>query len=274
MHALRRAGTRSAPLLAVVAALALAACNATPAPSLLSDPKAILAAAVTSAAEAGTVHVDVAASGNLPIDLTGTGGAGPGLDLTGTTAAIDADLPSGAVRATFVAPGLLGVRGELIAVDGSGYIKSTLTGPLYRRQSVAVPPVPAASADPATILQGLQDLLDQPGIDPVKGDDVPCGSGTCYTVAIELTPAELAGMGADVGSLPIPADLPIPIPNLDDATVGLTFRVDQATTDLSGLTAVVDLGADAPVTLDLTFSKWGEPVTVTAPPADQIAPDG
>jgi hypothetical protein len=272
MDELRHAGRRLAPLLAIVAALALAACNATPAASLLTDPKAILGAAVTSAAAAGTVHVDAVASGTLPIDLTGTGAAGTGIDLTGTTASLDADLPAGATRATFVAPGLLGLRGELIALDGSSYIKTTLTGPLYQRQSAGVPDELLPSADPAAMLGGLQDLLAQPGVDPVKGADVPCGTGTCYTVEIELTPAELAALGAGTGDLPLPADLPIPIPSLDEASVALTFRVDQVTNALSGLTAVVDLGGDAPATLDLTFTKWGDAVTVSAPPADQIAP--
>jgi hypothetical protein len=262
---------RSLLALAAVAVLAtlVVACNSTPAPSLLSDPTAILTAAATNAGTAKSVHVDAVASGKLPIDLTGAG-ASAGIDLTGTTASVDADLAGGDLHATFAAPGLLGVRGEVIMVDGSTYLKTTLTGPLYQKQGGTTTTAPTPSVDPATMIKGLQDLLAQPGVDPVKGADVACGSATCYTVEIELTPAELAALTAGGG--PIPSGLPIPIPSLDQATIDLTFKVDQATTRLAGLTAVVGLGPDSSATLEATFSKWDEGVTVSAPPPDQIAP--
>lgn len=270
MQANARPRRRSLLGLVVVtlATLAVVACNATPAPSLLSDPTAILTAAATNASTAAGVHVDVAASGKLPIDLTGAG-ARAGIDLTGTTASVDVDLAGSDLHATFAAPGLLGVRGEVIVVDGSTYLKTTLTGPLYQRQGTTTT-VPTPSADPAAMLKGLQDLLAQPGIDPVKGADVACGNATCYTVEVELTPAELAALTAGGGALP--SGLPIPIPSLDQATVDLTFKVDQATTRLAGLTAIVGFNAENAATVEATFSKWNEAVTVSPPPPDQIAP--
>ena len=272
MHPTPRPRHRSllAVVTVVLAALAIVACNGTPAPSLLSDPTAILTAAATNASTATGVHVDVVASGKLPIDLTGAG-ASTGIDLTGTTASVDVDLAGGDLHATFAAPGLLGVRGEVIVVDGATYLKTTLTGPLYQKQGAATE-VPIPSADPAGMMKGLEDLLALPGIDPVKGADVACGSATCYTVEVELTPAEIAALTAGAGGGPLPSGLPIPIPNLDQATVGLTFKVDQATTRLAGLTAVVAFDANTSATVEATFSKWNESVTVSPPPPDQIAP--
>jgi hypothetical protein len=274
--------------------LLVAACGGTPAASVQTDPKAILTTAVENAAQAKTVHVDVAASGNLPVNL-GLGSAG--LDLSGTTASADVDLKAPAAHATFDAPGLLGVRGELIAVDGKTYVKTSLTGPQFREQSGGS--LPSASGEPAasagvpaagSMVQQLQDFLSKPGVDPTLGADAPCGSATCSTVQIQLTPAELAALQSESGVELPTANLPVDVGDLSNAGVDLTFHVTKDTNRLFGVTAVVDMQAGASgapaastapgassastITLDLTFSKWDDPVTVTAPPADQIAPAG
>lgn len=251
--------------LAIAATLAIAACQGQTAPTL-TDPDAILAAAVRTTAEQTTVRIDATLDGQVAVDL-GAGSAP--FDLSGSTASADIDLAGGDARTTFSVSLL---TGELIAVDGTTYLKTTLTGPDYIAQPIGGI-APGASADPSTILTALTDLLAQPGLDPVKGDDVECGGTTCYTVVIELTPDELAGLG---GGLAVPTDLPlpIPIPDISAATVQLTVRVTKDTTRLAGLAAAVDLGDSGDLDLDLTFSKWGDPVTIAAPPADQVAPAG
>jgi hypothetical protein len=252
--------------LVVAALLAIAACQGQTAPTL-TDPNAILAAAVRTTAEQKTVRIDATLDGQVAIDLLGSGGAP--FDLSGSTASADIDLAGGDARTTFSVSLL---TGELIVVDGTSYLKSTLTGTDYIAQPIG-DAAPDPSAVPSTILTALTDLLAQPGLDPVKGDDVECGGTTCYTVAIELTPDELAGLG---GGLALPTDLPlpIPIPDLSAATVDLTVRVTKDTTRLAGLAAALDLGDSGKLDLDLTFSKWGDPVTISAPPADQVAPAG
>ncbi len=256
-------------------ALAAAACNSEPAASPLTDPTAILQAAATQTASATAVHLDLAADGELSVDLTGTGAGAP-LSLADTTASADFDLAGGDVRATFALPGILGLRGELIAVDGTAWVKTTMTGPLYREVPLggAVPTDPSASPDTASMLQALTDLLEQPGLDPVKGEDVECGTTTCYTVRIELTPEELAGLGGEGAELPIPTGLPIPIPDVGEFGIDLTIRVEKATTRLAGITAVATAGETGELTAEVTFSKWNEAVTITPPPADQIDSNG
>lgn len=252
--------------------VAVGACQSQPV-TLLSDPNAILGAAVTTTAAASSVRADATLDGTIAIDPFGVG-AGTPVDLAGTSASADIDLADSDARTTFSVPGLLGVAGELIAVDGSAYLKSTVTGPQYKVLSLGQP-TPSASGETATVLSGLTDLLSTPGLDPVKGDDVPCGSGTCYTVTIQLTPAELATLGGGLAlpsNLPIP--IPIPIPDLSGATVDLTVRVEQLSTHLNGVTAVIDLGDAGKLTLQITFSKWDEELTIAAPPADQVAPAG
>ena len=177
--------------------------------------------------------MDVAASGNLPVNL-GIGGAG--LDLTGTTASADVDLKAPAAHATFDAPGLLGVRGELIAVDGKTYVKTSLTGPQFREGSTdglpgasGVPALPSAGAsgEAAAMLQQLEAFLSKPGVDPALGADAPCGTATCYTVEIELTPAEIAALQTETGMELPTASLPVDVGDLSQAGVDLTFHVDQ-----------------------------------------------
>lgn len=242
------------PLLVLV----LAACQGQPV-TLLDDPDAILAAAATTTSAATSVHVDLTADGTVTIDALGTG-VGTPIDLSDTTAAADFDLQSGETRATFSAPGLLGLAGEAIVADGTAYIKTTLTGPKYRATPVG--------ESPEKPLAGLTDLLAQTGLDPVKGADVPCAGGTCYTVEFQLTADDFGDLlGSNVQ---LPAGLPIPIPDLSAATVDLTLQVEQATTRLSGITAELHLGEMGDPTVQATFSKWNEPVSISAPPADQV----
>lgn len=257
----------------IVASLAVVACQSSPTASALTDPREILGAAVTTMAAAKTVRIDGRIDGKVALDLLGSGGATP-IELTGTTAKADLDLFSGNARATFSAPGLLGVTGEAIVLDGTSYLRTTLTGTLYQVQ-----PAPSAPAQPsgtvrASILQGLTDLLADPRLQPVKGEDAQCGNTTCYRVDVALSGDGLAALGA--GGVRLPSGLPIPIqlPDLTAATVNVTVLVAKDTTRLSDVKAAIDLGVDGTATVELTFSKWDEPVSISAPPPDQLAPGG
>ena len=257
--------------LVVLAGMLVAACQSAPTPSELQDPRAILAAAATTTASAKTVRVDATADGSVALDLLGIGTAST-VELNGTTASADLDLARGNARTTFSAPGLLGLTGELIALDGTSYFKSTLTGILYQVQPIgAAVPIPSGGAS-ATILKGVTDVLANPTLRPIKKDDEPCGSATCYRVDITLTPADLAALGA--GDLQAPAGLPVPIqlPDLTTATLELRVLVAKDSTHLAGLRAAIDLGAAGSPVVEFTFSKWDEPVSISAPPADQLAP--
>jgi hypothetical protein len=263
---MRRIRTVAAPLAAL--SILIAACGG-PSASPLSDPSEILGAAVTSTSTATSVHIDLAADGTFTADLMGTGTATP-VQLSDTTASADVDMAGGEAKATFSIPGLLGLSGEVIAVDDTLYYKTSLTGAMYQTMPLSSAAAEIPSPDPsaaASMLAELNDFLAQPGVDPVKGENVDCGGKTCYTVTIELTPDEIAALGGDV---PQPSGLPVPMPDLADTTVDLTFKVEQDTTRLAGLDAVITAGSEGSLTLNLTFSKWNEGVSVEAPPADQV----
>jgi hypothetical protein len=246
----------------LIATLVLAACQGQPV-TLLTDPNEILAAAATTAVAATSVRVDLSIDGTIAIDPLGTG-AGTPVDLDDTTLNADLDLQNAKTRATFAAPALLGLSGELIVADAM-YLKSTLTGPKYRSTPLTGPSEPP--------LQGLTELLARSDLQPVKGADVPCAGGTCYTVTLTLGPDDLGGL---VGGAGLPSELPIPIPlpELAASGVELTLHVEQASTRLSGATATIDLGEAGEVTVQGTFTRWNESVQIAPPPPDQVEPVG
>ena len=112
------------------------------------------------------------------------------------------------------------------------------------------------------LIDNLGDILLKPGLNLVKGDDVACGSKQCYTVSADVTADDL-GATALTG---LPVDLA-------GATLKLTIRVEKDLPyHLAGITAVLSQPDGTALTVDITASKWDEPVTISAPPADQVKP--
>jgi hypothetical protein len=257
---------RSVSILAI-ATVALAgvvsACNGVSSGPVLTDPTAIVTAALTSAEAAKSVHLELAATGTATVPLPIAGSAGTPIDLTGTTASADVDLTKSAAKVTFSVPTMLGLAGELIAVDGKLYVKTTLTGPQYQETDLGgAAPSPSHAPD---MIDNLGDLLLKNGVVLVKGDDVACGSKQCYTVTADVDPAKVAPSASGSGSI---AGLPI---DLSGATVKLTLPVEKDLPNhLAGVTAEIGTSSNGSGKIDLTFSKWDEPVTIAAPPADQI----
>lgn len=249
-------------LAASVAILVSACGGSTPGPAL-TDPNAIIAAALKSTEEAKSVHLDIAIDGTATVTIPGATGAGTPVSLDDTTAAADIDFEKPAGKATFAVPALLNFAGEVIAVDGKTYMKTTLTGPLYQESPAAASPVDPSDA--GGLIDDLGDLLLKEGIELVKGEDGPCGAEECYIVTTTLSPEDLGLSGTST-----PANLPI---DLSGASVALTIAVEKDLPyHLAGVTAVLTMDDGSAVTLELTTSKWDEPVSISAPPADQVKP--
>ena len=223
---------RSVAILALTATLALvvSACQGGSSAPALTDPKEIVTAALKATETAKSVHLDITLDGTVSIALPIGGGAATPVNLTGTTANADVDFVKPALKATFAVPAMLGLAGELIAVDGKSYIKTTITGPLYQDSAGAGP------VDPSTargIVDNLGDFLFKEGVELIKGDDVACGSKQCYTVTADLSAADLGTTaGGSLGALPI---------DLTGASVALTLRVEKDLPHhLAGVEAVAE----------------------------------
>ena len=250
-------------LIAAFAVLVSACGGSTPGPTL-TDPTAIITAALTSTKGAKSVRIDGTMDGKATIALPFAGRAAAPVDLTGATVSADLDMTAGSLRATFAAPGLLDVAGELIEVDRKGYLKTTLTGVQYRPIDVGRT-LPLDPTGTSGFVAAIGDLLLAPGVDPVKGSDVTCGPGTCYSVSADLSASKL---GAILG--PTADNLPI---DLAGAGVSITMWVEQSLPyHLAGIAITVTMADRSKLKLDLTFSKWDVPVSIGAPPADQVKP--
>lgn len=259
-------------------ALAVAACGSTPAEPELTDPTAIVTAAVKAADASTSVHVDASVDGAAPISLPGIGGAlggalggsGSGggggsaapIDLTGTTASADIDMAAPAAHATFTIPTVFNVTGDLIVTGGQAYAKTTMTGAKYQR--VALSSLPVDVTDVHGLIDQLGDAVLGSGVPLAKGSDVACGSASCYTVTANLTADQLTAL---LGGAP--SGLPV---DLAGSTLEVTIRVEKsAPHHLAGATITSTAASGDKLTADLRFSAWDEPVTVAAPPADQVA---
>ena len=194
---------RTPAILAIVTtlALALSACQGGPTAPALTDPKEIVTAALNATEAAKSVHLDVTLDGTLSVAVPGLGAATP-VNLTGTTANADVDFAKPALKATFAVPAMLGLAGEIIAVDGKSYVKTTITGPLYQESAGSAGPVDPSAAP--GMVDNLGDILFKEGVVLTKGDDVACGSKQCYTVSANLTSEQLGtGAAGSLGNLPV-----------------------------------------------------------------------
>lgn len=251
--------TRSVGAFVLTAALVAAACGGPTLPAL-TDPTEIVAAGLRSVETARSVHVELTASGTIEASLTGQSD-GTSVRLDGTSGAADVDFANGKAHSTFTAPGFL-LSGELIQIGPTSYFKSNLSGPLFIAQE-ATEAFPVDPADPMSLLDDVGALLTSEEVERVKGEDVDCGGKRCYSVVIELSSEQLAALAGSA----IPADLPLAV---GPTSLSLTMLVERDTQKLSGITAVGTTAKMGSVTLNATFSKWDEPVDITAPPADQV----
>jgi hypothetical protein len=249
--------------LAAAVAVLVSACNGGNLAPALTDPKAIVTAALKATEAARSVHLDATVSGTADVTLPIGGSGSTPIDVTGTTATADVDFARPAAHASVAVPALLNFSGDLIAVDGKSYLKTSLGGSLY-----GVSASPGAATDPlqvSGIVDNLGDLLLKDGVDLAKGADVTCGSKQCYTVTADFTAAQL-GLTGPLGAAGASVDL-------SGATLKLTVRVEKDLPyHLAGLIAVVTMADASSLTAEVTASKWDQPVTVVAPPTDQVRP--
>ena len=251
--------TLGASVLAVVAACG----GGSPAAPALTDPVDILAQSVQTLNDVKSFHADVAVSGSVNVDLMGTG-QNSAFPLDNTTATLDVDVENKNAKATFSAPSLMGLSGELIQIGNTTYTKTSLTGAQWQKSESA----DAGAVDEATEMSEediaeLREQLSKPEVAPTKGEDVACGDKQCYQVTIELTADELQALEGELPTDEVPTDL-------SEANVNVTFQIEKDTLRPAAIDITTDMGAEGNLTINVDFSNWDEPVTVEAPPADQI----
>jgi hypothetical protein len=247
-------------LLALVALLTvvLAACSSTPQAPALTDPKDILAKSAESLAGVKTFEFTGTFSGSVKAQQIGD------FDLSTMTLAGAMDVPNKKAKVTLDAPSILGTKIEALLLDQTLYYK--VAGPLAIALNASADKwtkveVPAASdspvgdvTDPATAVKELQDALDKLPTPPVKQADEKCGDQDCYHVTIAVKAADMQALDPTAS---INGDITLDI---------WSRKSDYRPAKVAVNVASVDMGTFG-TTIEL---KYDVPVTVDAPPADQV----
>ena len=255
---------RPALLVALVASLAFGACASAPAVPPITDPNEILIKSVETLARTKSVHFAASLTGTFTGDLMGSGQSSE-FKLDGTTAEGDLDISGKKFRLSFSVPAFLGLNGELIQVGQNTYIKTSLTGAKYSKETSAEIPVDEVT-DPAKAGEGVREFLELPGVEPTKVADATCGDNKdCYQVEIDLSSEDLAGLASAA---------PAAGADLDEASMKITFGVEKATLRLSRIALAVEAGTQGSADLTMNMTKWDESVTINEPPADQVTEGG
>jgi hypothetical protein len=244
---------------AVTAMFALAACG-TQGAAQIEDPEEILTQSIEAMADVDSVHFVLALDGDVNIAEMGGEMTLDGTELEGSMA-----MDGSAAQITFAVPALLGLSGEMRLIGEEGFVRTSMTGPLWMRSEVSSEtddPIGQVT-DPQQALDELQEFLAKDGVELEKLEDVECGDSTCYQLRLDIAgevfaEAEAAASAAD--------DV---VAALSD---GLTFdlQIDTETLYLvSASTAFEDeeLGS---LSLSISLDGFGDPVEVEAPPSDEV----
>jgi hypothetical protein len=249
-----------APLAALVAVLAvvLAACSSTPQAPALTDPKDILTKSAESLAGVKTFEFTGTFSGSVKAEGVGD------LDLSSMTLNGAMDVPNKKAKVTLDAPSILGTKIDALLIDQALYYK--VAGPLAvalnasadKWTKVAVPTASDSPVgdvtDPQEAVKQLQDALNKLPTPPVKQADEKCGDQDCYHVTIKVTAADMKSLD--------------PTSSINgDVTLDVWSRKsDYRPAKLAVNAASVDMGTFG-VAIEI---KYDVPVSVEAPPADQV----
>ena len=248
-------------VLFAVLAVVLTACASTPpAAPALTDPKEIVAKGVTSLAQVKTFEFTGSFTGSVQVPQMGA------FDLSTVKMSGAIDVTNKNLKFSLDAPTLMGTKVDAVVVGGTAYYKvsgalAMLTGGTADKYVKAE--VPTASGDPIAAatditkaVAEIQAALGKLPTPPTKGADEKCGDTDCYHVTMKLTEADLKAL--DPTST-----------QKGDATFDIwTRKNDNRPAKLSFSATSPDMGTFGMV-LDI---KYDVPVSVAAPPADQIAP--
>ncbi len=252
-------------LVCASALVVLGACSSTPSAPALTDPKEILTKAVENVQAAKSVHFRADVSGNLSLGGTGSASAsGAGLDLAGTTIEGDIDIAGGNAKATISAPGLFGLTGDAIVIGPDTYLRLSLLGDKYQKSTNAAADPLGALSDPKKTIADLRTALDALPTPPVKQPDEKCGDKDCYRVTIPVPNTDVGGAlgGALGGGSAAPS-----VSGSGTADVWVT-KDDLRPAKLA---ISADGGSQGNLTVTIEFTSWDAPVSIAAPPADEVA---
>ena len=254
----------SLTLLAIVATLSVivGACASTPpAKPALTDPKEILASAVTSLQDVKTFELSSSFNGTVKVPNMGD------FDLSTIKMTASVDIPNKKAKFSLDAPTLLGTKIDALAIGNTSYVKVSGAlsamlgggGDKYKKTETTTPSG-QPSADITDVVKMVADLkaaLDKLPTPPTKAADEKCGDQDCYHVTTKVSAADLQALDPSVGAVGGDVSVDIWSRKSDYRPAKIAFAATTAEMGTFGLTLEI---------------KYDVGVAVEAPPADQIAP--
>lgn len=231
----------------------------------LEDPQEILTKSVEAMADVESVRFAVAVDGTLEVAEMGGSLTIDGTELTGSMA-----MDGSAGQFAFEVPALFGLSGEMRIIGEEAFIKSSMTGPMWMRQEIPsdeADPL-AQAADPQAALAEVKKFLAKDGVELTKLEDVECGDErSCYHLSLDIAGEVFRESAAGQDA----AD-----EVLDALAEGLTFdlQIDVETLHLVRAATSFEDEAMGSIELTMTFDGFGDPVSVEAPPSDEVTEGG
>jgi hypothetical protein len=262
---------------AVALAVSAAACNrssegggskATP----ISDPELAITASLTGLTDVKTFHIDATLNGSINVakiaELSGT--TFPGittLSLQGTTLTADVDITKQAVKLTISLPTLMGMKVEVVQVDGYTYTKNSLTDTKWTKtESSGVLPIstpsPGETLDLDKAVNELKSSLEDANMTATMIGTEKVDGRDAYHIAISIPLDTINQYIATEGGSTM-AGITVDSASFDYWVYKDTVR--PAKLEIAGTSAA--LGS---IDLVVTFTKYDESVTIEAPPASEI----
>jgi hypothetical protein len=248
-----------------------------------NDPNSIITAALSSVSTVKSFHIEIDASGSISQAALASADGGAlaagapagDMKLDGSTIVGDVDVADSAAHITATLP-TVPVNADVILTGGNLYYKvapattytlmnlGSLTDALSGSLPVAVP-TPGASALSGVTdeLSQLQAQMDQAGVTVSLAGVDQIGGQDAYHISVTIPVARL---NAEIAA----AASDSPAMTIDSASVDVWVYKSSsrpAKVELKGASSAL-----GNVDLVVTITKYDAPVTITAPPASEIAP--
>jgi hypothetical protein len=269
----RRGGVLLAAAVVVASLFAGCGAAATPSPTPVQDPSALLGTSLATTAKL-TGPIDV----TLSLDGKMAQSDGTTSDVSGSTVVATIDRAAAQGELILDLKGVQGatdIKADVRVVNGTAYVQADLLGatwyslPLSAAEALIPSAVPMPSAipsfDPGTV---LAPLLKDPGVKITSNGVQQLDGRDQDVVTVTLSAASIAAWAAQAESLAGTSGVALPsiAPNIPDIPV--TVWIDRQTQQLSKIsTSITDSGSS--LTVALTIKAHSGSVSVQAPPADQ-----
>jgi len=260
---------------AIVLALSAAGCgggSATPTQPLLTDPNEIVSRSISQLATETSVHLDGTINGTVDAGYVsglmgfGSGGLSGNIKLNNASLTGDVDMSGQAAHVSATFPTLFGLSAEVIVVDGYAYSRFGSSTGKYTKSRFSTSALVSSAAPNATLdvvgaLNRLKAMLGTSGVTATLSGRDKIGGRDSYHVTLNV-PAELLNQALAVGGAAASGV------TLDLAPIDCWVYVDSL--QPARLYLKVSSSRLGNLDLDVTLTRYGQPVTIGAPPATQI----